>query len=236
MKPPSLLGGSSLTPLIDLKASQLDWLKGAKALGIKTGLCVFSWDNLTNKSLIQIETDIVLVWNEIQKYEAVEAMLEFGHKVSQHSDSHDLFADTGGSIKRVAPQLPDIPEWSNSDKLAQEKAMLGYYVSGHPLDKYRDELVYFTTYRIGDLPQVPDNREVTIGGIVTSVKRTLDKRGNTMAFVTVEDYSGSVELILFSDCYEKGKDHVINEKLVLVTGRVATREGEAPKIIGVELL
>jgi hypothetical protein len=72
MKPPSLLGGSSLTPLIDLKASQLDWLKGAKALGIKTGLCVFSWDNLTNKSLIQIETDIVLVWNEIQKYEAVE--------------------------------------------------------------------------------------------------------------------------------------------------------------------
>ena len=61
-----------VTPLIDLKASQLDWLKGAKSLGIKTGLCVFSWDNLTNKSLIQIETDIVLVWNEIQKREAVE--------------------------------------------------------------------------------------------------------------------------------------------------------------------
>jgi len=61
-----------VTPLIDLKASQLDWVKGAKSLGIKTGLCVFSWDNLTNKSLIQIETDIVLVWNEIQKREAVE--------------------------------------------------------------------------------------------------------------------------------------------------------------------
>jgi hypothetical protein len=62
-----------VTPLIDLKASQLTWLKGAKSLGIKTGgLCVFSWDNLTNKSLIQLETDIVLVWNEIQKREAVE--------------------------------------------------------------------------------------------------------------------------------------------------------------------
>ena len=61
-----------VTPLIDLKASQLDWLKAAKSLGIKTGLCVFSWDNLTNKSLIQIETDIVLVWNGIQKREAVE--------------------------------------------------------------------------------------------------------------------------------------------------------------------
>jgi len=61
-----------VTPLIDLKANQLDWLKAAKSLGIKTGLGVFSWDNLTNKSLIQIETDIVLVWNEIQKHEAVE--------------------------------------------------------------------------------------------------------------------------------------------------------------------
>jgi DNA polymerase-3 subunit alpha len=190
----------------------------------------------TLESLIAAGAGDSLEGSRAQKYEAVEAMLEFGHKVSQHSDSHDLFADTGGAIERVAPPLPDIQEWSNSDKLAQEKAMLGYYVSGHPLDKYRDELVYFTTYRIGDLPQAPDNREVTIGGIITSVKRTLDKRGNTMAFVTVEDYSGSVELILFSDCYEKGKDHVVNEKLVLVTGRVATREGEAPKIIGLELL
>jgi hypothetical protein len=60
-----------VTPLIDLGASQLDWVKSAKAQGIKTGLCVASWDNLTNKSLIQIETDVVIVWNEIQKSEAV---------------------------------------------------------------------------------------------------------------------------------------------------------------------
>lgn len=61
-----------VTPLIDLRASQLDWLKAANAVGIKSCMCVASWDNLSNKSLIQIETDIVLVWNEIQKSEAVE--------------------------------------------------------------------------------------------------------------------------------------------------------------------
>lgn len=66
-----------VTPLIDLRASQLDWVKGAKSLKIKTGLCVASWDNLTNKSLIQTETDIVLVWNEFQKSEAVKL-----HKIS----------------------------------------------------------------------------------------------------------------------------------------------------------
>ncbi len=189
----------------------------------------------TLESLIAAGACDSLAGNRAQKYQVVEAMLEFGHRVSQHSSSHDLFADLGGAIERVAPPLPEIPEWSNSEKLAQEKAMLGYYVSGHPLDKYRDELVYFTTYRIGDLTQAPDNREVTIGGIVTGVKKTLDKRGNTMAFVTIEDYTGSVELILFADCFDKSKDYVLEERLVLVTGRVSTREGEAPKIIGSEL-
>ena len=66
-----------VTPLIDLRATQLDWVKCAKFLRIKTGLCVASWDNLTNKSLIQAETDIVLLWNEFQKSEAINF-----HKIS----------------------------------------------------------------------------------------------------------------------------------------------------------
>ncbi len=61
-----------VTPLIDLRASQLDWLKAARALEIKSGFCVASWDNLSNKSLIQMEPDVVFVWNKIQQQEAVE--------------------------------------------------------------------------------------------------------------------------------------------------------------------
>jgi hypothetical protein len=61
-----------ITPLIDLHVKQLDWLKCAKSLGIRSGLCVASWDNLSNKSLIQTEPDAVIVWNEIQQQEAVE--------------------------------------------------------------------------------------------------------------------------------------------------------------------
>ncbi len=189
----------------------------------------------TMESLIAAGACDSLEGNRAQKHDAVEAMLEFGHKVNENSSSHDLFADGGGEIERVSPELKDIPEWSNSEKLAQEKLMLGYYVSGHPLDKYRDELGCFTSHRIGDLSQVPDDREVTIGGIVATVKTNIDKRGNTMAFVTVEDYSGSVELIFFSDCYDKSKEDTVTEKMVLVTGRIATREGEAPKIIASDL-
>ncbi|MFQ5454406.1 MAG: OB-fold nucleic acid binding domain-containing protein, partial [Candidatus Zixiibacteriota bacterium] len=190
----------------------------------------------TLESLITSGACDSLVGNRAQNFEAVETMLDFGHTISQQNNSHDLFADEKGAIQRIAPQLSHIPEWSNSKKLALEKAMLGYYISGHPLDKYKDELTYFTTFRIGNLSQAVDGREVTIGGIITAVKNMIDKKGNPMAFVTIEDYSGSVELILFSDCYEKNNEYINVETMVLVTGRISTREEETPKIISSEIL
>ena len=75
-----------------------------------------------------------------------------------------------------------------------------------------------------------------MGGVISRINLTLDKKGNQMAFATLEDYSGKTELILFSDCYEKSKSSVEAERMVLVTGRVSTREGEAPKVIVSELL
>ncbi len=166
-----------------------------------------------------------------QKFECVEAMLEYGHRVSECSASHDLFAVDGSVADRVAPPLPQIAEWSTGEKLAKEKGTLGFYVSGHPLDKYRDELNSFATFGAAELQSAADGREVTVGGIVAAVKSMVDKKGNLMAFVTIEDFTGSVELILFSDCYEKSREATQVDRMVLVTGRVSTREGEAPKII-----
>jgi len=114
--------------------------------------------------------------------------------------------------------------------------VLGFYVSGHPLDKYRDELSLFANSNNAGLTDFPDGREVTIGGIVTAVKTMFDKKGNMMAFTTIEDFSGAVELIIFSDCYEKGKDYILIDQMILIMGRVSTREGEAPKVIASEVL
>ncbi len=166
-----------------------------------------------------------------QKFESVEAMLDYGHRVSECSASHDLFAIDGAVADRVAPALPAVAEWSTGEKLAKEKGTLGFYVSGHPLDKYRDELNCFATFRAAELQSAADGREVIVGGIVAAVKSMVDKKGNLMAFVTIEDFTGSVELILFSDCYEKSREATQVDRMVLVTGRVSTREGEAPKII-----
>jgi DNA polymerase-3 subunit alpha len=174
--------------------------------------------------------------NRAQKMEAVSPMLEFGHKVMAEASSHDLFAASGGQVERVAPKLPDIPEWSTSELLSREKEMLGFYISGHPLDKYRGELGCFATCANSELQNLADGREVTVGGILRSVKKMLDKKGNMMAFATVEDFTGPVELILFSDCFAKAQESVVVDRMVLVTGRVNTREGEAAKVIASEVL
>jgi DNA polymerase-3 subunit alpha len=190
----------------------------------------------TLESLIAAGACDSLAGNRAQKYEIVEACLEYAHKVQEQQNSHDLFAGSGKAIARVEPPMKETPEWASAQRLTQEKAMLGFYLSGHPLDKFRDELICFTTSTAGNLRQIPDGREVTVGGIITAMKKMPDRKGNMMAFVTLEDFSGTVELVCFSDCYDKGKEHIEIDRMILVTGRVSTREGEAPKVVAAETL
>lgn len=190
----------------------------------------------TLESLIAAGACDSLGGGRAQKLAAVEAMLEFGHRVFEQQNTHDLFAAAGGEVERVAPKIPDIPEWSTAELLNRERDMLGFYVSGHPLDKFRDELSCFTTATNQSLASVADGREVTAGGIVIEVRRMLDKKGNMMAFATIQDFTGQVELLVFSKLYDNVKEHIEVDEIVLATGRVSTREGDAPKIIVNEVL
>jgi DNA polymerase III subunit alpha len=190
----------------------------------------------TLESLIAAGACDSLDGNRAQKFESVEPMLEFAHRIAEQASSHDLFAGPGITLARVAPQLPSLPEWPSSKKLAQEKTMLGFFLSGHPLDKFRDELACFATNTIIDLQHMTDNRDASVGGIITAVKKMPDRKGNMMAFATVEDFSGSAEIICFSDAFDKGKEYIEIDRIVLVSGRLSTREGEAPKIIVSDIL
>jgi DNA polymerase III subunit alpha len=173
--------------------------------------------------------------NRAQKFSAIQEVLDFAGRVSEKSASHDLFAGAG-KVTRVAPPLKPLPEWGTTEKLAQEKATLGFYISGHPLDAYRDELKTFTTGNTAELSAFSDGREITIGGVVSNIKTMLDKKGRMMGFVTIEDYTGQAELIIFSDCFERNREHIAAEKMVLVSGKVSTREGDSAKVIVSEIL
>ncbi len=195
-----------------------------------------SLNRRTLESLVASGACDSLSGTRAQKFEGVEAALEFGSKVSAKSSSHDLFATGGREVQRVAPTLAAIGEWAATTKLAEEKKALGFYISGHPLDQFRDELNSFASSTIGNLSELTDGREVTIGGILTKLNTKMDKKNNMMAFATVEDYTGQLETIIFSDNYEKFRDILTVESMILVTGRLSTREGEAAKVIVNELV
>ncbi|MCK4511856.1 hypothetical protein KAW64_08965, partial [bacterium] len=105
------------------------------------------------------------------------------------------------------------------------------YVTGHPLARFGRELDAFATASIENLPEIDDGEEVRLGGIITGVKTTNDRKGQRMAFVTIEDFTGTVETIVFSGTYAKRQAEIRNEAAVIIDGKVSTREEQEPKII-----
>jgi DNA polymerase-3 subunit alpha len=163
-------------------------------------------------------------------------MIAYGHSVQAATHNVDMFGGGLADATRRPPQLPETEDWPISVRLNGEKDMLGFYVSGHPLARFRRELSHFASVSSRDVGTGDDGREVRMGGIIQAVKVMLDKRGNQMAFVTIEDFAGSMELIVFSDCYEKSKEFVKSDAIILAAGRVSTREGQAPKLVVSQIL
>jgi len=121
--------------------------------------------------------------------------------------------------------LPDVPAWGEREVLAREKEMLGFYLSGHPLEKYRVDLAEMGIRSVTTLADLPDGAEVKLGGMLTEVKGHLDKNGRQMAFGTLEDLEGTVDLVVFPDVYEKLREHMVVDAMVVLAGRLSGRNG-----------
>ncbi len=177
--------------------------------------------------------------NRAQLLAGVELAMNYGQAVQKDKlkGQTTLFdLESGGNLIQKEPELLPIPEWPRSQMLAKEKEMLGFYVSGHPLAKYQEELATFSTFTTETIEAVSDGQEVILGGIIVGVKPNIDKKGNQMAFITLEDFLGTVEVLVFSDCFEKRRTLVRSGSMVLIRGRASTREGEKAKVIAFDVL
>jgi DNA polymerase-3 subunit alpha len=134
------------------------------------------------------------------------------------------------------PKMFEVPEWPISEILSKEKEMLGFYVSGHPLTKYEEELKTFVTKTTESIEEAKDGEEVYIGGVITHVKTNIDRKKKQMAFATLEDFVGTVEVVVFSDCFEENRRIIRAESMVLVKGRASTKEGEKAKVVASEVI
>ena len=123
--------------------------------------------------------------------------------------------------------LPEVEEWTERERLAHEKDMLGFYLSGHPLERYRTDLSEMGMRSVNDLTGLPDGAEVQIGGVLTEVKPHTTRDGRPMAFGTLEDLSGTVDLVVFSDNFEKLREQLLVDEMVVLQGRFSTRNGRS---------
>jgi DNA polymerase-3 subunit alpha len=114
--------------------------------------------------------------------------------------------------------LPDLPEWDEDQRLRYEKELIGFYITSHPLARYAEALRRLSTATTDTLSEVSDAKEVKLCGIVGTVKQTMTKKGDRMAYLTLEDLSGMVEVIVFPDLYKTAAALITPEAAVQVTG------------------
>jgi DNA polymerase-3 subunit alpha len=131
--------------------------------------------------------------------------------------------------------LPDTPDWEESEKLAREKAALGVYLSGHPLDAYRHILKSWVKVTTADLPDTPDGESVALGVVVTAAKEKVSKKGGRVAILTVEDLTGSVDVLVFGDILDKMAPWLSQPSLPLWLKGDVVQEERGTKIVAREV-
>ena len=140
--------------------------------------------------------------------------------------------DRESRVEQLVDRLPDIPEFSYKERLALEKEMLGMYITGHPLEQYRPLLERMKRLtRCAELGELGDGKPVTVGGIVAAMRTIYTKKGLPMAFLTLEDLTGSVEVIVFSDLYQRRSELIQEDNLLIIKGKTDLKEEENAKII-----
>jgi DNA polymerase III subunit alpha len=163
------------------------------------------------------------------------AISEAGLKQEEASIGQgSLFGDFGAASPAAktdshGPTLPNTPPWPDSDRLSQEKAILGFYISGHPLEPFRTECELFATHSVAQLGAwAPD--KMALGVVITAVKRQVSKKsGNEFARLTVEDFSGSVEVLVFPEAWSVLSDRIRTDVPVLLKGGYGRRDQENEK-------
>ena len=131
--------------------------------------------------------------------------------------------------------MPDIREWEEREKLLYEKETVGFYITGHPLDNALQEIQTITDTHIGGLSELGEGQGVRIGGLIRSCKQLKSKRGEPMAFVTIEDILDTVEVMVFPEAFSSCYQLLTSVDPIIVSGTIQKSE-RGPKIIAETIL
>lgn len=185
--------------------------------------------------------------NRRQKIMVASEMIEQKNREKKNSISGQMslfdFADDE-TKKDFCITFPDVPEYKKEEQLAFEKETLGIYISGHPMDAYEQiwkenitaTAADFVVDEETDKAGVIDGSTVTIGGMVTGKRLKTTKTNQLMAFITLEDMLGSVDVLIFPRIYEKYKEMFVEEEKLFIQGRVSLGDEPVGKLIGERII
>jgi DNA polymerase-3 subunit alpha len=173
-------------------------------------------------------------------YAAIDRAMEVGQKQQRDREQGQVSLlgmlggpdpGSGGMVERVR----DMPAWSEAERLAGEKESLGFFITGHPLERYQDELRQGASATTGQLAQLGD-KEVTVGGIVAALRLIKTKKGDRMASFTLEDLEGAAEVLVFPETYKKVAGRLADDQVDLVKGKAEAAEEGPSRILATEVL
>lgn len=142
------------------------------------------------------------------------------HHQNQNAGFADMFGFESAKLEQSPTDYNVIPEWKDDERLQGEKETLGLYLTGHPIERYEPELNKFVSARLADL-KADKNQAVVVAGLVIGIRTMQSKRGDRIAFVTLDDRTGRVELGVFAENYQKYRDLLVKDKLLVVEGTVS---------------
>jgi len=172
-------------------------------------------------------------------FASIDAAMEGGQKRQRDREQgqSNLFGMLTGP-EEAAPleRAPDAPPWSEGERLTFEKESLGFFITGHPLERFREELSQWATVTIGRLAEVADRPEISVGGIVTGLRLLKTKKGDRMATFVLEDLEGSVEALVFPETYKKVAGRLSDDLVAVVKAKAEIQDEGKARLVVADLL
>jgi DNA polymerase-3 subunit alpha len=159
----------------------------------------------------------------------MDSVLDFHkHVVKDNAMQNSLFGDSSSSSSFTMKKAPPV---SKEQRLAWEKELLGLFVSGFPLDPWKEKITARGISIETILHSKEDNKKVSLPVIIESIRVTKTKKGDTMALLKIRDYNGTIEVAVFPENYKRYKSIILQDIPLLINGTITTRNGEKTIIL-----
>ena len=199
------------------------------------------------EALIQAGAMDTLEGNRAQKFAIIETAINFASKYQEREQNKsqisifEMMSSSGGEESDSNeflqyPRLPEIDEWPLQERLNREKHLTGFFISGHPMDKYDDEIRLFSNLDWDNPETYRPGKKVKTAAMISVLKNHMDRKGRFMAFITFEDKFNSFEGIVFASIYEKFGPYLKDNEIVFVSGKVDDQGEQTFKMLCDEII